>query len=74
MKQSNSSHFHHGKAARARSEACIAPADGRMTPESRQQWYDGWNLQDSLMKPVPSDAEIADTASFLKTLKQTLSQ
>lgn len=72
MSQPNSHHFHNGKAARARGESCIAPADARLSPESRQLWYDGWNYQDALMRPVPTDEEIEDTASFLRALKQTI--
>jgi hypothetical protein len=74
MSQSNSSHFHNGKAARARGEACIAPTDARLAPESRQLWYDGWNHQDALMRPVPTNEEIEDTASFLRGLKQSVKE
>jgi hypothetical protein len=44
--------------------------DARLSPESRQLWYDGWNYQDALMRPVPTNEEIEDTASFLQSLKQ----
>lgn len=71
MSQPNSSHFHAGKAARRAGKPCVI-TDGRMTPQSRQQWYDGWNCQDALMRPAPSQAEIDDTASFLTGLKASL--
>jgi hypothetical protein len=71
MSQPNSSHFHNGKAARAAGKPCVI-SDGRMTPQTRQEWYDGWNYQDALMRPVPSAEEIEDTASFLQSLKLTL--
>lgn len=74
MIQSLSHHFHNGKTARARGEACIAPADARLSPQSRHLWYEGWNYQDSLMRPAASDAETEDTASFLKALKQRLKE
>ncbi len=74
MIQSLSHHFHNGKAARARGEACIAPADARLAPESRHLWYAGWNHQDALMRPVPTEAQIEDTASFLKSLKQSVKE
>lgn len=73
MSQPNSSHFHNGKAARAAGKPCVI-SDGRMTPQTRQEWYDGWNYQDALMRPVPTDEEIEDTASFLKSLKQSVKE
>lgn len=71
MSQPNSSHFHNGKAARAAGKPCVI-SDGRMTAQTRQEWYDGWNHQDALMRPVPTEAEIEDTAAFLRGLKLTL--
>jgi len=73
MSQPNSSHFHNGKAARAAGKPCVI-SDGRMTPQTRQEWYDGWNYQDALMRPVPSADEIEDTASFLRGLKQSVKE
>jgi hypothetical protein len=73
MSQPNSSHFHNGKAARAAGKPCVI-SDGRMTNASRQEWYDGWNFQDALMRPVPSAEEIEDTASFLRDLKQSVKE
>lgn len=70
MKQPESHHFHNGKAARAVGKPCVV-TDGRMTPESRQLWYDGWNMQDA-HEAAPSQAEIDDTASFLAGLKASL--
>ncbi len=72
MSQPNSHHFHNGKAARARGEACIAPTDVRLSPESRQQWYDGWNHQDALMRPVPTAEELSQNESFFAGLKESL--
>ncbi len=71
MKQPASGHFHNGKAARKAGEPCVI-SDARMTPASRQEWYDGWNCQDALMRPVPTQAEIDDTAHFLTNLKASL--
>lgn len=71
MKQPESHHFHNGKAARAAGKPCLI-TDARMTPESRQLWYDGWNTQNALMQPPASQAEIDDTASFLTNLRAEL--
>lgn len=73
MSQPNSSHFHNGKAARAAGKPCVI-SDARMTPQSVQQWYDGWNFQDALMQPAPTQAEIDDTADFLRGLKTRLKE
>lgn len=73
MIQPGSHHFHNGKAARAANKPCLI-ADARMSPESRQLWYDGWNHQDALMQPAPTQAEIDDAADFLSGLKQALKE
>ena len=71
MKQPESHHFHNGKAARAAGKPCVI-SDDRMTPQTRQECYVGWDCQDALMRPAPSQAEIDDTAEFLTSLKASL--
>lgn len=69
--QPNCPHFHAGKQARSEGKACVI-ADGRMKPESRQSWYDGWNYQNNLMMPKPTEEEVQDSADFLKKLSASL--
>lgn len=71
MKQPESHHFHNGKAARAAGKPCVI-TDARMTPDSRQLWYDGWNTQNALMQQPPSQEEIEQNESFLQGLKAEL--
>ena len=71
MTQPNSSHFHAGKAARKAGRPCTI-TDGRMSPQSRGEWYAGWNLQDVLMRPAPSAAEVAQNDSFFEGLRAEL--
>jgi hypothetical protein len=71
MSQSNSSHFHAGKAARAAGKPCTI-TDGRMKPESRTEWYEGWNLQNALMLPPPSAEDVAQNDSFFAGLRAEL--
>ena len=59
--------FHRGKEARHRGLPCII-TDARMKPETRQDWYAGWNHQDALLKPQPSEEEITQNNSFLRDL------
>lgn len=71
MNQPNSSHFHNGKAARKAGKPCII-TDGRMKPESRNEWREGWNLQHSLMLPPPSAEHVAQNDSFFADLRAEL--
>lgn len=71
MKQSNSSHFHAGKAARAAGKSCVF-YDGRTSTASRQEWYDGWTHQNNLMRPPPAHGEVEQTALFLRNLSQSI--
>jgi hypothetical protein len=73
MKQPNSSHFHAGKAARAAGKPCIF-SDGRTSPTSRQEWYEGWNHQNNLMCPPPAAGEVEQTACFLRSLSQSIKE
>ena len=63
----DSSAFHHGKEARRNGLPCVI-SDGRMKPETRADWYAGWNHQDAMMKPQPSEAEIEQNNAFLRSL------
>ena len=71
MNQSNSSHFHNGKAARQAGKPCQV-WDGRMSAKSKAEWYDGWNYQDALMRPPPSAAEMEQNDSFFAGLREEL--
>lgn len=71
MSQPNSSHFHNGKAARHAGKPCVI-SDGRMTPQSRTEWYEGWNFQDALMRPAPPAEDIAQNDSFFAELRAEL--
>lgn len=71
MSQPNSSHFHNGKAARKAGKPCHI-SDARMTPQSRAEWYAGWNTQDVLMRPPPSAAEVEQNDSFFANLRAEL--
>jgi len=49
--------FHRGKFARMRGEE-RAVKDGRISPQSRQEFYEGWDEQDRYMQPpLTSDQE-----------------
>ncbi len=67
MSLPDSSAFHHGKAARANGLPCSI-TDARMKPETRQDWYAGWNHQNALMMPAPSAADIEQNNDFLRSL------
>lgn len=59
--------FHHGKEARKTGLPCSL-TDARMKPQTRQEWYAGWNHQDALMKPAPSAEDIEQNNGFLRDL------
>jgi hypothetical protein len=63
----NSRAFHLGKEARKNGLPCVI-SDGRLTPQTRQDWYAGWNHQDKLTRPAPSAAEIDQNNNFLRDL------
>jgi|GEM_PF-2605381 len=71
MSQPNSSHFHAGKAARHAHRPCII-SDGRMNAVSRQEWYEGWNFQDALMRGQPSAEDVAQNDTFFADLRAEL--
>ncbi len=71
MKQPNSSHFHNGKAARQAGKPCII-SDGRMTDNSRAEWYEGWNFQDALMRGTPDAEHVAQNDEFFANLRAEL--
>jgi hypothetical protein len=71
VSQPNSPHFHAGKEARHQGKPCII-RDGRMSPTSRQEWRDGWNFQDCLMRPAPFTEEIQQNDEFFAGLKAEL--
>lgn len=71
MIQPNSSHFHAGKAARQAGRPCII-SDGRMKPESRQEWYAGWNFQDAFMRGQPDAEHVAQNDEFFTSLRAEL--
>ena len=59
--------FHHGKEARRNGLPCSLK-DARMKPATRQDWYAGWQHQNALMMPPPSEAEIEQNNDFLRSL------
>lgn len=59
--------FHLGKEARSRGLPCSI-SDARLKPETRADWYAGWNHQNALMMPQPSAEEIAQNNNFLRDL------
>lgn len=63
----NTPAFHLGKEARKNGLPCMI-TDGRLMPKTRDDWYAGWNHQDALMKPQPSEAEITQNNDFLRSL------
>jgi hypothetical protein len=67
MKLPDSSAFHHGKEARARGLPCLL-TDGRLKPETRADWFEGWRHQDRLMSPPPSTEKISAFNGFLSNL------
>jgi len=67
MSLPDSSAFHHGKEARKNGLPCII-SDGRIKPETRADWYAGWNHQDAMMMPPPSAEEIAQNQQFFSAL------
>lgn len=71
MSQSNSSHFHAGKAARKSGKPCTI-TDARLSPQSRAEWYAGWNMQDVLMRPAPTAAEVEQNDIFFADLRAEL--
>ena len=71
MKQSNSSHFHAGKAARQAGKICMN-TDARLSQQHRDEWYAGWNYQDALMRG-PADAElVSQNETFFADLRAEL--
>lgn len=59
--------FHLGKEARSNGLPCSI-TDARMKPETRQDWYAGWNHQNALMMPPPTETEITQNNDFLRSL------
>lgn len=73
MKLPNSSAFHHGKEARFRGLPCTL-TDGRLKPETRADWYAGWNHQDRLMAPPTTTDQINAFNGFLSDLAKECRQ
>lgn len=71
MKQSNSSFFHAGKAARQQGKPCHI-SDARMSHQSRTEWYEGWNFQGSLMRGQPDAELIEQNENFFADLRAEL--
>ncbi len=71
MNQPNSHHFHNGKAARHAGKSCHI-SDARMSPQSREEWYAGWNYQNSLMQPPPAAEVVAQNDEFFSNLRAEL--
>lgn len=67
MSLPDSSAFHLGKEARKNGLPCHL-RDARLKPENRADWYVGWNHQNALMMPQPSEAEIEQNNGFLRSL------
>lgn len=71
MNQPNSHAFHLGKEARKAGRPCMI-TDGRMRYNARQEFYEGWNYQDSLMRGQPSAEHIAQNETFFADLRAEL--
>jgi hypothetical protein len=71
MSQSNSSHFHAGKAARQAGKPCRI-TDGRMSGKSRLEWYEGWNVQDAYLRGQPDPEDVAQNETFFADLRAEL--
>lgn len=68
---SDSKHFHAGKEARRLGHARVI-SDCRLSADSRQQWYDGWDFQNEQMRPRPTDEQRAQHNAFCKGLIEHL--
>jgi hypothetical protein len=64
-------HFHRGKEARRLGQARMIP-DARLSSQSRQEWYDGWDEQNAAMRPVPTEAQRAEHRAFCENLLKRL--
>lgn len=71
MNQPNSPHFHRGKAARQAGQPCRI-TDGRMSGQSREAWYAGWNFQDAFMRGQPDAEHAAQNDEFFTSLRAEL--
>ena len=69
--QPNSHWFHLGKEARRNGKPCTI-TDGRMRHNARQEFYEGWNFQDALMRPQPTHEEVAQNDEFFADLRAEL--
>jgi hypothetical protein len=63
----DSSHYHAGKDARRRGLPREIP-DNRLTPQSRGEWYAGWDYQNEAMRPPPSAEQRAAHTAFCDDL------
>ncbi|MCF7785602.1 MAG: hypothetical protein K9N47_05735 [Prosthecobacter sp.] len=71
MIQPNSSHFHAGKAARQAGKICMN-TDARLSLQSREEWYAGWNHQDALMRGQPDAELVTQNEDFFADLRREL--
>lgn len=71
MSQPNSSYFHAGKAARQAGKICMN-TDARLSQQHRDEWYEGWNYQDGLMRGPPEAEVVAQNDDFFANLRAEL--
>lgn len=69
--QPNSHWFHLGKEARKNGQECRI-TDGRMRSNARQEFYEGWNYQDALMRGPPTEEFIQQNEAFFADLRAEL--
>lgn len=68
---SDTKHFHAGKEARRLGQSRMI-SDCRLSADSRQQWYDGWDYQNEQMRPPPTDEQRAQHHQFCEDLLKRL--
>ena len=70
-RRSSEKWFFRGREARGRGQARAIP-DGRLSIDSRRQFYAGWDEEDRLQRPPVTEAQAAEAANVLARLKETV--
>ncbi len=63
--------FFRGREARGRGRERAVP-DGRVSLDSRRQFYAGWDEEDRLQRPPVTDAQAVEAADVLARLKEAV--
>lgn len=67
----DSRQYHRGRFARAEGKPRVIP-DGRMSSQTRMEWYEGWDQEDRNRRPPPTPEEEAETNEALQMARDFL--